>query len=196
MVSGNAMAHIYLDVRSREKPRWPTLGNRWRELIDRLLERPSIDLMILPTGSGAVIRSTRGDAEIVVDRNGIRYIRSSGDPLGIGKDVSGLCDHAAYEATADSDYPDSLTQIARIASSGRSGEVILSAARGWDFRAKYEPIPHVSSHGALHREHMMVPLLMNKRYAGTPRRTTDVMPSALSALGRTIPAGLDGASFI
>jgi hypothetical protein len=37
---------------------------------------------------------------------------------------------------------------------------------------------------------------MNRRYRGTPRRTTDVMPSALRALGREVPAGLDGVSFI
>jgi hypothetical protein len=43
---------------------------------------------------------------------------------------------------------------------------------------------------------MLVPLLTSRRYAGTPRRTTDVMPSALEALGREIPRGLDGASFI
>jgi hypothetical protein len=42
----------------------------------------------------------------------------------------------------------------------------------------------------------MVPLLTNRRYRGNPRRTTDVMPSALHALGRDIPAGLDGVSFI
>jgi hypothetical protein len=89
-----------------------------------------------------------------------------------------------------------MAQIATIAMSSRSGEIILSAARGWDYRSKYEPIPHVSSHGALHREHMLVPLLTSRRYAGTPRRTTDVMPSALEALGREIPRGLDGASFI
>jgi arylsulfatase A-like enzyme len=78
----------------------------------------------------------------------------------------------------------------------RSGEIILSAARDWDFRARYEPIPHVSSHGALHREHMLVPLLMNHRVRGIPRRTVDVMPSALAALGKPIPPGLDGESFV
>jgi arylsulfatase A-like enzyme len=87
-------------------------------------------------------------------------------------------------------------QIARLASASRSGEIILSAARDWDFRARYEPIPHVSSHGALHREHMVVPLLTNRPIARTPRRTVDVMPSALAALGLEIPPGLDGTPFI
>ena len=73
---------------------------------------------------------------------------------------------------------------------------MLSAARGWDFRARYEPIPHVSSHGALHREHMDVPLLINRPSVRTPRRTVDVMPSVLAALGLDIPGGLDGRSFL
>jgi hypothetical protein len=196
MVSGNAMAHLYVDIRSRHKPCWPKLGDRWNALVDRLLARPSVDLMVLPTEVGAVVRSARGDAQVALEKNGLRYSRLSGDPLGLGRDLSGLSDDAAYDATIASDYPDSLVQVSRIASSARSGEIILSAARGWDFRAKYEPIPHVSSHGAFHREHMMVPLLTNRCYAGTPRRTTDVMPSALVALGRAIPRGLDGVSFI
>ncbi|HEY0995005.1 MAG TPA: hypothetical protein VGD77_03340, partial [Gemmatimonadaceae bacterium] len=83
-----------------------------------------------------------------------------------------------------------------LAGAPRAGEMILSAARDWDFRAKWEPIPHVSSHGALHREHMLVPLLVNHPVAGLPRRTVDVMPSALTALGLPLPAGLDGTTFV
>ncbi|CAA9329280.1 MAG: hypothetical protein AVDCRST_MAG11-2397, partial [uncultured Gemmatimonadaceae bacterium] len=87
-------------------------------------------------------------------------------------------------------------QLAELAGSPRAGEIILSAARDWDFRAGYEPIPHVSSHGALHREHMLVPLLTNRPPARPPRRTTDVMPSALVSLGVPVPGGLDGESFV
>jgi len=78
----------------------------------------------------------------------------------------------------------------------RCGDIVLSAARQWDFRAHHEPIPHVSSHGALHREHMLVPLLLSRPIGGLPRRTVDVMPSALTVLGKRVPPGLDGLSFI
>jgi hypothetical protein len=84
----------------------------------------------------------------------------------------------------------------RLVSSTRSGDIVLSAARDWDFRARYEPIRHVSSHGALHREHMLVPLLTNRPVTDAPRRTVDVMPSALAALGAPMPAILDGRSFV
>src|SRR5437762_8518911 len=102
----------------------------------------------------------------------------------------------AYDATIGSDYPDALVQIAHLISSPRSGDIILSASRDWDYRARYEPIPHVSSHGALHRDHMLVPLLINRPPNHQPRRTVDMMPSALTALGITVPKTLDGVSFV
>ena len=197
MVSGNAMAHIYLELDRRERPWWPSLTDRWSPLADALLDRPSVDLMILPHSPEAFeVRSRdRGAAMLLVTGGAYRYRLMTGDPLGIGAQDR-LNDDEAYALSMTSDYPDALVQIARLASAPRSGEIILSAARNWDFRAQYEPIPHVSSHGALHREHMLVPLLTNRPVSRQPRRTVDVMPSALDALGLAIPAGLDGVSFL
>jgi arylsulfatase A-like enzyme len=123
------------------------------------------------------------------------YRPLTGDPLAIGAHES-LSHDESHDVTMDSDYPDAIAQIAHLAGSARSGEIMLSASRNWDYRAKWEPIPHVSSHGALHREHMQVPLLLNRPARGVPRRTVDVMPSALTAIGRPVPEGLDGRSFL
>jgi hypothetical protein len=196
MVSGNAMAHIYLDLGRRERPWLGDLGGRWQAIRDALLARDSVDLMILPTavGSCEIHAKDRGFAIMQWSANGISYLPATGDPLGIGSQHD-LGDREAYDVTFASDYPDSLVQIARLSDSPRSGEIIISAARDWDFRARYEPIPHTSSHGALHREHMLVPLLTNHPVSGEPRRTVDVMPSALDALGIPVPGGLDGRSF-
>ena len=124
----------------------------------------------------------------------ISYEPVTGDPLGTGEQFD-LDAREAYEACIATDYPDALVQIAHLVGAQRSGEIILSASRDWDYRARYEPIPHVSSHGALHREHMLVPLLVNRPVPGSPRRTVDVMPSALKALGIATPSGLDGEAF-
>lgn len=198
MVSGNAMAHLYLELGRRHRPFWPALRRRWEELASAVTDRPSVDLALLPHDARIceVRSSTRGSAFVVGDGSRFSYRRETGDPLGIGADVRGLDSREAYDVTLGTDYPDALVQIAMISRAARSGDVILSAARDWDFRARYEPIPHVSSHGALHREHMMVPLLMNRPPACAPRRTVDVMPSALAALGIAPPAGLDGTSFV
>jgi len=196
MVSGNAMTHLYLGLDEKTRPWWPVLGGRWNDLLERLLSRASVDLVILPMSPGTCeIRGRgRGSATLAWSESRYSYMTVSGDPLGIGSQYS-LSDDEAYDVTFKSDYPDALVQIAHLVASPRSGDIILSAARNWDYRARYEPIPHVSSHGALHRDHMLVPLLLNRPPMGIPRRTVDVMPSALAALGITAPKTLDGVSF-
>ncbi len=199
MVSGNAMAHLYLDLARRERAFWPILAPQWHALVDALLERRSIDLVLLPHGSGTVAIHTRDRGSAMIESLGRwhAYRPASGDPLGLGDAaVHGVTEEEAHEVTQGSDYPDALVQIARLAACARAGDVMLSAARGWDFRGRYEPIPHVSSHGALHRDHMLVPLLLNRAATTLPRRTVDLMPSALAALGVSLPADLEGRSFV
>jgi hypothetical protein len=199
MVSGNAMAHLYLDLgnRSPAKARWPSLAEEWDWLPQRLLERESVDLVLIPhEGATCEVRARgRGSALVVMQDGRYSYRPLTGDPLAIGPHES-LSHVDAHEVTLASDYPDAIAQIAHLAGSARAGEIMLSASRNWDYRAKWEPIPHVSSHGALHREHMQVPLLLNRPVRGVPRRTADVMPSALTAIGRPVPPGLDGRSFL
>lgn len=198
MVSGNAMAHLYLDLKRRTRPWWDESEPRWSGLVDWLRARDSVEFVLLPLGPNAcrVLRGEGGDALVSRDVDGtIRYARTRGDPLALGADLSGLSDTDAWERTASTEYPDSLVQILAIVGAPRAGDLILSAAPGWDLRTKWEPSVHVSGHGALRRPQMQVPLLMSRPALGTPRRTTDIFPSALSALGLPIPAGLDGTSF-
>jgi len=197
MVSGNAMAHIYLEPARRERPWWPALRARWEPLVETLLGRDSVDILVLPhSPTQCEIRAfDRGTARLEHDAGRYSYHPVTGDPLGLGEHER-LSARDAWCISLDTDYPDSLVQIAHLAGAARSGDVILSAAPGWDFRAAYEPIPHVSTHGALHRAHMLVPLLLNHPVRGTPLRTVDVMPSALRVLGRQGPSGLDGQIFV
>lgn len=197
MVSGNSMAHLYLELDRRERPFWGVLRERWGDCIEALGARPSVDLLMLPHSPHRVeVRGRgRGMARLEVRQGRYTYRPETGDPLGIGE-LEGACAREAYDATIGSDYPDGIVQIAHAATSSRAGEVLLSATRGWDFRGAYEPITHRSSHGALHRDHMLVPLLVNRPVEQTPRRTVDVMPSILTALGRAVPSGLDGESFV
>lgn len=200
MVSGNAMAHLYLERERRDRPWWPELAPRWEPLARLLLERPSVDLLMLPHSRtrteirGGAHAAGPGRAMLNAERGCLSYHLIDGDPLGLGE-VSGVGADEAHAICAASDYPDALVQIAALAGSARAGEMIISATRGWDYRARYEPIPHASTHGALHREHMLVPLLTNRPTLRTPLRTVDVMPSALGALGIAEPAGLDGRAF-
>lgn len=201
MVSGNAMAHIYMDLEKRDRPFWDGMSSGARDLFEQLRKRPSVDLMLVPLDCDrcdvwANASEPRGRATVIRDGDRYSYRADEGDPLGVGRSLCRVSAAEAHDATLETDYPDSVVQIAKLASSARVGDMILSAARDWDFRARYEPIPHVSSHGALHREHMMVPLLLNRRPARPPRRTTDIMPSALAALHLPMPPQLDGESFV
>jgi len=198
MVSGNAMAHVYVELNERQRPGWPRLAARWSALAEALLARPSVDLLLLPHSPvRCEVRSAaRGRALVEREGDRFRYVRhAGGDPLGCGADLDGSAD-AVYDAARGGAYPDAVVQIAELAGSARAGDVILSATPGFDFRSRYEPIPHRSAHGALHRDHMLVPLLVNRPPARPPRRTTDLFPSALAALGVTPPCRLDGESFV
>lgn len=183
MVSGNAMAHVYLDITHRARAWWPALEARWAWLADRLLAREAVDLLVVPIDSVTTeVRSAqRGAARVLADRGRFTYEPRTGDPLGIGAHRN-LDATRAHEVTRESDYPDAIVQVASLAASDRAGDLVLSAARDWDLRAHWEPVPHVSTHGALLREHMLVPLIVNRPPRGTPRRTVDVFASAATVL--------------
>src|SRR5205085_3080162 len=86
MVSGNAMTHLYLELEQRTRPFWPALREKWDELARRLLDRASVDLMILPIGPSACeIRSARrGNAKLTWQESRYSYLPDGGDPLGVG----------------------------------------------------------------------------------------------------------------
>jgi hypothetical protein len=197
MVSGNAMAHLSLDIGETTRPWWPRLASRWEWLADRLLERESTDLLILPHSPTAIeLRSrSRGRAVVRQENGRYSYRPESGDPLGIGE-LTNLTDEAAYDATINSDYPDALVQLVHLCASSRCGDLLISAARNWDLRSRYEPIPHVSSHGALHREHMLVPLITNRPARIRPRRTVDVFATAAQVLQSAVASSIDGRSWL
>ena len=204
MVSGNAMAHLYLDLTSRERHGWDHHRARWSPVVTWLLERASMDLVLLPLGADRCEVHGRDRGMAVVSRTDAGhygYRTVTGDPLGLRSVAGGastlerLDYAAAHTLTAETDHPDALVQILALANAARSGEILCSAAPGWDFRERYEPIPHRSCHGALHREQMHVPLLMSHRASGTPRRTVDCYPSLLTALGQRPRTPIDGVSF-
>lgn len=186
MVSGNAMAHLYLDLRHRERPYWAPLAQRFTALRDALLERPSVDLILAPLSATRceVHARSRGHAAVVLEGERYGYQRISGDPLQLGEDIAGLDAEESWDRSINGEYPDALVQIIANAQAARAGDLILSAAAGWDFRSRWEPILHRSGHGALRRRQMLVPLLTSRPSRGTLRRTVEVFDAALERLAR------------
>jgi hypothetical protein len=174
MVSGNSMAHVYLGLEKGVRQPWPAMSAKWARRIEPLWSHPAIDL-VATKRSVTEVEVRRGSArgEISVGPRGICYRTLDGNPLGLDP-FDNLCDDGAHERTIESEYPDSVVQLARLALAERSGDLVVSASPGWDLRRRYEPIEHVSSHGALHAAHMLVPLVGNRRFNERPRRTLDL----------------------
>lgn len=198
MVGGNAMAHLYLDPSQRTRGSWSALAPRWSMLHDALVNRESVDLVAVSLAPDRVrvSHAERGSAEIARQDARWSYVADAGDPLGLGGTLRGLDACSAWMASSTTPYPDALVQLVSLLGSGRSGDIVLSAAEGWDLRARFEPVTHVSTHGALLRDQMLVPLVLDVPAVRMPMRTTDIVPSALSALGIETGATFDGRSFM
>ncbi len=202
MVGGNSMGHLYLDPSERTRRWWPALSARWERTAEALIARPSIDLAAVGIDGDTVrvMHAERGVAEIRRSHAGHdarwSYDAHSGDPLQLGGSLHNLSADDAWTASLTSPYPDAIVQLSSLIPSPRGGDIVLSAAEGWDLRSRFEPTPHVSTHGALLRDQMTVPLILDAPPLREPQRTTDVVPSALDILGITGHGqDFDGRSF-
>lgn len=198
MVSGNAMAHVYLRADHWTAPKLldahcPEL----ERLAAVLLKEPAVDQLIgAGTNGDAVVLSRRGRARIRRVGHAIAYEPDpGGDPFGYPASLAGTRDERAWLAdTWCTDYPDAPMQVSQILQSPRAGHLIVTARPGYDLRARFEKPPHRGSHGSLHRLHLMTPLVASHRLVDGPVRTVDILPTALDALGIRLPAGINGRS--
>jgi arylsulfatase A-like enzyme len=195
-VSGNGMAHVY--VRGPEGWAAPsdraTVDAMAPGVRERLLAEPAVDLLLTREGSHVCVESRRGRARLVEVGGEIDYRVAHGDPFGYGPLPERMDMEQALALTVDSGHPDGLLQAVQLFRSDRCGDVVVSATPGYDLRERYEHPEHLSSHGALHRDHMAVPLAMSAPLQEGPLRTADVFGTVLEWLGRPLPRGLDGVS--
>lgn len=195
MVSGNGMTHIYFKNRdgwSRHTVRSELEGIA-PGLLDDLLAKDAIDVAICRNADGgADILSRRGGARVRLDGDHLHYELDGGDPFGYLGVPADMDPNTCLEATWDTEYPDAPFQVAHLVTSPRAGDVILSAAPGYDLRLAYENPEHRASHGSLCASHMRVPLISNVRLKNRPVRTVDLFPTVLGMLGCNIPGYVDG----
>ncbi|MFI5323937.1 MAG: hypothetical protein ACHQ6U_10480, partial [Thermodesulfobacteriota bacterium] len=139
------------------------------------------------------VKSERGEAGAWLDAEGlINYERISEDPFGYNGMPGRMSAAEALERSYASRYPDALLQVIQLLEAPRTGDLVLSANQGYDLRAKHESPEHRSSHGALFREHMLVPLAISADIRDQYIRTVDLYPTILSLLGKSVPEGIDG----
>lgn len=197
MVSGNSMANVYFRRSGnwKEQMYFEDLTNR--NLITPFLEQEAIDILISRSQKGSVIVSSRqGRAEISNKAGVLHYERLNGDPFGFEGNLDPVNNY--FDATIHSNYPDAIMQSYQIMNASRAGDLIVTSAIGFDLRNRFEIPEHFSSHGSLHKEHMLVPILCNQKLeSDLPKRTINIFPTILKAMGvDTKNLHLDGQSFI
>jgi hypothetical protein len=196
LISGNAMANIY--VKSKDGWGRKSTFEELAGLVDNFIERPEVDIVAgLDHKGRSRIKSTMGEAVTWLDKDGnINYQKIKGDPFNYNGMPKEMSSEEALAHSFNTEYPDALLQIIQLLESPRTGDLILSAGPGYDLRAKHENPEHRSSHGALFRDHMLVPLVMNAKVNKEFIRTVDIFPTILSFLGQPIPNNIDGISLI
>lgn len=200
MISGNGMTHLYI-----KSPDGWSRRSHFEELTglaDALLDRKEVDIVAGLDAEGRTrIKSQRGEALAWFDDDdNVNYERLNGDPLGYNGGYNGIPSvmdvDTALEKSFDSRYPDGIVQLIQLFESERTGDLVVSANEGYDLRARYESPEHHSSHGALFREHMLVPFAINKKIERKYVRTVDVYPTVLDFLGVAGNGGVDGKSLL
>lgn len=199
MISGNAFGHVYLlngNTQKLARAGHPeeVLGEIWEEL----LAREEVDFLAWREAEGIYhIEAARGRATIFRQNHRLCYRPSAGDPFGLGDLSRPLTNRESLEKTFHSDYPDALVQIDQLFSASRSGDFVVVSKKGYDLRKAYEWPEHHSSHGSLHREHMIVPLIYNQTgWKEGPVRTADLFNTILKWSNKPIPESTDGQSLI
>ena len=196
LISGNAMANIY--VKSEDgwgrKSTFEELSN----LVESFVERPEVDVVAgLDENGHARVKSTNGEATAWLDSEGlVNYKKIKEDPFNYNGMPKKMSLDEALIHSYNTEYPDALLQIIQLLESPRTGDLVLSAAHGYDLRARHENPEHRSSHGALFRDHMIVPFVINAKLEKEFIRTVDIFPTVLSCLNQLIPDNLDGVSLI
>lgn len=212
MVSGNGMVHLSFKTNDGwARRKYFEDFSKEGLFLDELRLRPEVALVATQGEDGAIhVHTYKGHGYYKFENNQIVYQWNHEEPLGLNlssedKDrcLVKLSENESIDLSFDSHYPDVFVQLKQLFSTSRSGDVILSAHSGYDFRKKFEVPEHKASHGAICPEHMMIPLVMNhpiqnlKSKIGREKiRSVDVFPTMLELMGKKIPDGIDGVSLV
>ena len=188
MVSGNSFANLYFPSHGRwEAP----LGCEEIEeehgiALRAISRREEVEWCAYRRGDGVKIVSRDGEAVLGMEGQDYTYAFDGADPLAMASQRSRIPRSEALAHTMETEFPDSLENIWYLFKSQRTGDVIVTAKPGYDLRGWREFPEHHSSHGALCRDHMMVPFLSNRPLvADGGIRTVDLFPTVAEGLNLT-----------
>ena len=199
MVAGNGSAMVYARPGEPRSDRWPMERLRSREafagngdLISSLLREPSVAFVAAESERGGIlVEGADGAARVQRHGDEFAYTPLSGDPLQVGGSKRSTS-RQWLDATWNHPYPDAPIQLLDQFRSRRSGDLLVIAQEGYDFRARFELPEHRYGHGSLIRAHMLTPVWANQPTPAAPLRTVDLFPAMLGWLGVDVPEGIDG----
>ncbi len=190
MVAGNAQAALYASPNTPRAERHPISTLRAPgalglpdDAIAALLGEEAIALVAgEEIGGGVRVASREGEAVLHQRGEAISYQRESGDPLQIGADTTH--NHREWLArTIDGAFPDAPVALLDQFRAPRTGDLVIAAADGYDFRKAWEYPEHKSGHGSLTPAHMLTPAWCNRALPDGPLRTADLFPVLCAWLG-------------
>jgi hypothetical protein len=199
MVAGNGSAMVYARPGESRQQRWPVERLRrpeafgaQRDLVAALLKEPSVALVAAESQVGGIwIGSGTGEARLCTQGEEIVYEPFSGDPLMLGGYWCGSS-RDSLEHTWNGPFPDAPFHLKDQFRSRRSGDLLVIAREGYDFRVRFEVPEHRAGHGSLIRAHMQTPVWSSQPLPADPLRTVDLFPAMLGWLGVPAPQGIDG----
>lgn len=195
MVSGNGMCNVYFDIDAKRPGRvyYEELMTRYGAAMTDLQAHEAVDVMACQDIEGRVHFFHRGKEGVIHDVGGsLHYSFTGEDPLGLFEAPVILDATSALEVTDATPHPDILMQLSQLFRAPRTGDVVMSARCGWDFRRRYEVPLHKSSHGSLCHEHMRIPCFSNHPLPPMPLRSVDIFPYILQLMGKEVPELIDG----
>jgi hypothetical protein len=163
--SGNAMANVYLRGADgwRERPG----AERCRALASELLQLDGIDSIGLRGEGGAELWTRAGVTRVAFDDGRI------------AEDGVAATPQESLERTLGDRHPDVGFALLSLLASERAGDLLVSASIGYDLRTRREWPEHQASHGALHRDHTVVPVLASSPLPQRALRTVDLFTEIL-----------------
>jgi hypothetical protein len=191
MVSGNGMTQVYFRNGAGWAERTPWEEIDARGVPDALLANEGVDLVAgLAADRDVVLRTKTGEGRVRWQDGYCSYGFRGEDPAGCGAFAKLTADEV-LDLTFDSSRPDALVQLPQLFRAERSGDLLVSARRGYDLRGRWEVPEHRSTHGALIPAQMHVPVVISHPIAADHFRTADVFPTVLRLFGHEV-AGIDG----
>ncbi len=199
MVAGNGSAMVYARPTTPRAERWPVERLRRPEafgstedLVERLAAHPGVAFVVGPSEAGGLrVLSSSGEAAIRSEGEAISYDPETGDPLEVGG-ARTLTHREWLAETWDTQFPDAVVQLLDQFRAPRTGDLLVVAREGFDFRQRWEIPEHKAGHGSMHRAHMHIPLWSSHPVPAERLRSADLFASMLAWLDVPVPSGIDG----